>query len=251
MLSQLDALTSAYGSMEVIRLVPIPVAHLSVFPRSILMRRPLLTLLQHPPQADFSTILWYSTIRYGLRDGLVGCTSSSIRSLYSVSLHPKSGRQSQFRCYLANNSHRYGIEGIAQTYEDPFGVAKIDINMDDIVEDARQEVEVLLTAWQTQGPSVFGQDSIFRPRVGETIISEDSSLSEFYSGDVEREPVRKTASQVRFVVSDMSDRRYKDLDDNGTEGMEIGNRKVRTGRMSSAISPGDVSTGSSNYFDVV
>lgn len=28
MLSQLDALTSAYGSMEVIRLVPIPVAHL-------------------------------------------------------------------------------------------------------------------------------------------------------------------------------------------------------------------------------
>jgi hypothetical protein len=26
-------------------------------------------------------------------------------------------------------------------------VAKIDINMDDIVEDARQEVEVLLSAW--------------------------------------------------------------------------------------------------------
>ena len=122
--------------------------------------------------------------------------------------------------------------------------------MDDIVEDARQEVEVLLTAWQTQGPSVFGQDSIFRPRVGETIISEDSSLSEFYSGDVDREPVRKTASQVRFVVSDMSDRRYKDLEDDGAEGMEIGNRKVRTGRLSSAISPGDLSTGSSNYFDV-
>jgi len=32
MLSQLDALTSAYGSMEVIRLVPIPVAHLQVSP---------------------------------------------------------------------------------------------------------------------------------------------------------------------------------------------------------------------------
>lgn len=30
MLSHLDALTAAYGSMEVIRLVPIPVAHLSV-----------------------------------------------------------------------------------------------------------------------------------------------------------------------------------------------------------------------------
>jgi hypothetical protein len=122
--------------------------------------------------------------------------------------------------------------------------------MDDIVEDARQEVEVLLTAWQTQGPSVSGQDSIFRPRVGETIISEDSSLSEFYNGDVERESVGKTASQVRFVVRDISDQRYKDMEDDGAEGMEIGNRKVMTGRMSSTISPGDVSTGSSNYFDV-
>ena len=32
MLSHLNALTAAYGSMEVIRLVPIPVAHLQVSP---------------------------------------------------------------------------------------------------------------------------------------------------------------------------------------------------------------------------
>ena len=32
MLSHLDALVAAYGSMEVIRLVPIPVAHLQVCP---------------------------------------------------------------------------------------------------------------------------------------------------------------------------------------------------------------------------
>lgn len=70
----------------------------------------------------------------------------------------------------------YGIEGIAATYEDPFGVEKIDINMDDIVDDARREVEVLLTAWQTQGSSSEG---IFRPRAGEIPKSDDGS--EYYS----------------------------------------------------------------------
>ncbi|KAB8299953.1 hypothetical protein EYC80_000195 [Monilinia laxa] len=33
----------------------------------------------------------------------------------------------------------YGIEGIAQWHEDPFGRDKIDINMDDIVDDAQEE----------------------------------------------------------------------------------------------------------------
>jgi hypothetical protein len=47
-------------------------------------------------------------------------------------------------------SYRYGIEGIAQTYADPFGLHKIDIRMDDIVEDARREVEVLLSIWENQ-----------------------------------------------------------------------------------------------------
>jgi hypothetical protein len=108
----------------------------------------------------------------------------------------------------------------------------------------------LLTAWQTQGPSTSNQDSLFRPHLGEIAVSDNSSGDEFYSGDGEREPVTKTGSQVRFVVSGMSDRRYKDMEDSGGEGMEIGARKVRMSRMSSAVSPGNVGMGSSNYFDV-
>jgi putative membrane protein len=48
--------------------------------------------------------------------------------------------------------------------------------MDDIVEDARREVEVLLTAWQTQGASNRG---LFRPRAGDAPKSDASS--EYYS----------------------------------------------------------------------
>lgn len=143
---------------------------------------------------------------------------------------------------LANNRTRYGIEGIAQTYEDPFGVAKIDINMDDIVEDARQEVEVLLTAWQTQGPSHNDQDGIFRPRTSETPKSDSSSISDFYSGD--GEPPRH--SQVRFVVSDVSEGRYRDED---SDGVEIGSTEARRSRLSKAISPESVNTRSGKYSD--
>lgn len=48
------------------------------------------------------------------------------------------------------NCRSYGIEAIALWHEDPFGHDKIDINMDEIVEDARKEVFVLLNAWQNQ-----------------------------------------------------------------------------------------------------
>ncbi len=110
---------------------------------------------------------------------------------------------------------RYGIEGIAQTYEDPFGVAKIDINIQDVVEDTRREVEVLLGAWLTQEPSNAG---MFRPRrANETPRSDASSVYE--SGEVALE--RVPAGQVRFVVNDSSDGNYKD-----DEPMEI--RRVRT-----------------------
>ncbi|PQE16824.1 Bestrophin UPF0187 protein [Rutstroemia sp. NJR-2017a BBW] len=57
----------------------------------------------------------------------------------------------------------YGIEQIAQWHEDPFGKDKIDINMDDIVEDARKEIEVMLGAWRNQGLSGKG---LFTPGVG-------------------------------------------------------------------------------------
>ncbi|KAM3071889.1 hypothetical protein ACMFMG_009739 [Clarireedia jacksonii] len=57
----------------------------------------------------------------------------------------------------------YGIEQIAQWHEDPFGKDKIDINMDDIVEDSRKEIEVMLGAWRNQGLSGKG---LFTPGVG-------------------------------------------------------------------------------------
>lgn len=42
----------------------------------------------------------------------------------------------------------YGIEGIGQQLEDPFGYDKNDIKMDGIIEDTRQEVMVLLEEWK-------------------------------------------------------------------------------------------------------
>lgn len=108
----------------------------------------------------------------------------------------------------------YGIEGIAQTYEDPFGVHKIDINMDDIVEDARREVEVMLTAWQTQGPSNKG---IFRPRVADSSRL-NTPRSEYEGADYFRDLTEVQdgiGSQVRFVVDDTS--RSSSFRDDGRE----------------------------------
>jgi putative membrane protein len=42
----------------------------------------------------------------------------------------------------------YGIEGIGQQLEDPFGYDKNDIKMDGIIEDTRQEIMVLLEEWR-------------------------------------------------------------------------------------------------------
>ena len=42
----------------------------------------------------------------------------------------------------------YGIEGIGQQLEDPFGYDKNDIKMDGIIEDTRQELMVLLEEWK-------------------------------------------------------------------------------------------------------
>lgn len=42
----------------------------------------------------------------------------------------------------------YGIEGIGQQLEDPFGYDKNDIKMDGIIEDTRREVLTMLAEWQ-------------------------------------------------------------------------------------------------------
>ena len=42
----------------------------------------------------------------------------------------------------------YGIDGIARQLEDPFGRDRNDINVDDLVEDVRVEVEGLVGEWR-------------------------------------------------------------------------------------------------------
>ncbi|KAG9246088.1 Bestrophin, RFP-TM, chloride channel-domain-containing protein [Calycina marina] len=136
MLSNLNDIISSYGGMEVIRLVPIPVAHL------IHHRQTLALFCGILPFAMASEMDWWAV---------------PLVSFVAFTL--------------------YGIEGIAQTYEDPFGVAKIDINMDDIVEDARREVEVMLAAWQTQGT----RGGIFRPAAHDGLNSSASSIFESFT----------------------------------------------------------------------
>ena len=60
----------------------------------------------------------------------------------------------------------YGIDGIGNQLEDPFGFDKNDIRMDAIVEDIREEVFVLLDEWKRVGE-----------RGGEMFIKEGSSGS--------------------------------------------------------------------------
>jgi ion channel-forming bestrophin family protein len=117
--------------------------------------------------------------------------------------------------------------------------------MDDIVEDTRREVEVLLAAWETQGP---GNGGIFRPRAGEQTMSPRSDNSSDYEisvmGSTEETAAR---NRVRFVVSDLRGERYKD--DDTTEV-----RALRPSRLGSAVSPGTTQeeTGSNGnqYFDL-
>lgn len=100
--------------------------------------------------------------------------------------------------------------------------------MDDIVEDARREVEVLLSCWQTQGNS----GEIFRNYLGETSTSEASSV--YFDDDATSHGHADSQSAVRFVISDLSQGNA------GNEGR---------GRILSAISPGTVrSPSSGDYF---
>jgi hypothetical protein len=126
----------------------------------------------------------------------------------------------------------YGIEGIAQTYEDPFGVAKIDINIDDIVLDARREVEVLLSCWQTQGSS----GGLFRNHLGEPPSETASETDSLYTDDPNTtksgDGSMDNGANVRFVVQSPSQP-----------------SSGGTGRLLSAVSPGTILTPTPNdYF---
>lgn len=60
----------------------------------------------------------------------------------------------------------YGIDGIASQLEDPFRRNKIDINMDDIVEDIRSEILVLVDEWKRVGEGEGGDRGKWFDEVG-------------------------------------------------------------------------------------
>lgn len=111
-------------------------------------------------------------------------------------------------------------------------MAKIDINMDDIVEDARRECEVMLTAWQTAGQ---GSGGIFRPRPHggtDTPRSDASSLNGDYDPNQENLVSNaRNQSQVKFALSGLNEGgSYKD-----DEPVEI--RRSRKSRLAHSESP--------------
>ena len=169
MLKHLDALTAAYGSMEVIRLVPIPVAHLIHHKQTL---------------ALFCGILPFAMAAE------IGTWTVPLTAFVTFTL--------------------YGIEGIAASYEDPFGrQPKTDINVDDIVEDARQEVEVLLDAWKTQG-KVGEKEGLFWGKRGGKSRAPSVSGEDF--GGTEG------SAGVKFVISDLSE----DIESRDVEGLADG-----------------------------
>ena len=158
----------------------------------------------------------------------MGCSTDGFRCIHTVRLLVSF----QVFAPISNGHARYGIEGIAHSYEDPFGVAKIDINIDDIVEDARREVEVLLKCWQAQGNS----GGIFRNHIGEEEAMVSEASSEHYSDDPGcRDGGTDNQNNVRFVISDLSQ---------PSAGGGVGRAS-----MLSVVSPGNVksSTSSDNY----
>lgn len=112
---QLNSLVAAFGTMETIRLTPIPVAYL------IHTRQVLALYGGVLPFAFVESLQWWTVV---------------IVSLITFTL--------------------YGIEAIAYQLEEPFGQDKADIKMDDIVEDLRIEVTVLLKEWHENAP-MFGR----------------------------------------------------------------------------------------------
>lgn len=75
--------------------------------------------------------------------------------------------------------------------------------MDDIVEDTRREVEVLLTAWQTAGQ---GSSGIFMPKSRNELESSASSINGDGAGEGTETMVNSRPnlgeSRIRFVISD-------------------------------------------------
>lgn len=132
----------------------------------------------------------------------------------------------------------YGIEGIAQTFEDPFGVAKNDIPMTAIVEDARREIEVLISVWQNQnlGRPAGSNHKICNMFVPQPGFEPSSSATSFVNVPPPGESAvyKKTESKSTGV-------RWAEYN-----GEENGHRGAGSGSGSTA-SPGTVRTGDGPY----
>lgn len=105
---QLNTLTAAYGSMETIRLTPVPVSHL---------------IHQKQVLALFGAILPFATVA-DIDWWTIPMVTVVVFTLY-------------------------GIDGIASQLEDPFGLDRIDIPLDAIIEDLRAETLVMLDEWRS------------------------------------------------------------------------------------------------------
>lgn len=56
----------------------------------------------------------------------------------------------------------YGIEAIAEQLEEPFGYDRNDIKMENVLEDLRLEMDVLVEQWRVQGP-MFARKPVYSP----------------------------------------------------------------------------------------
>lgn len=92
----------------------------------------------------------------------------------------------------------YGIEGIAQRFEDPFQKAKGDVDLDNVAEDIRAEVECLLNVWKEsrQGRKESGPSDDLDQRRGWMFRPRGENLA----GSREREGSGLRASLGDFVV---------------------------------------------------
>jgi len=110
---QVNSLLTAFGSMETIKLTPIPVCH-QIHQKQVL--------------ALYCCVLPFCLV------GELGWWSIPVIVMVCFTL--------------------YGIEGIGEELEDPFGDNKNDIRMDEIIEDVRAEVMVMLRGFRN-GEGIF------------------------------------------------------------------------------------------------
>lgn len=139
MQAQLNGLVDAYGRMETIRLTGIPVAHLYVFCSPLVI--PYLAMNceltgrssrihQKQVLALFGMVLPFALVSQ------MAWWAVPIVVLVTFTL--------------------YGIDGIASQLEDPFGYDRNDIRMDNIVEDIREEIAVMVEEWKRVGHGAGG-----------------------------------------------------------------------------------------------